>query len=158
MIKALITLEGIGSQLDPNFQLFKILEEFSPRIFAHQYNRKNIRDTVYLTVLDYTDLIQELPEMLRTTQRFFKEKQLNISISGLRHFRETLDKIGFRLVNGLILSALLISSALIVLADVSPKWNGVPLIGITGFLIGGIMGLIFLIDGIVKFFRWKYKD
>jgi ubiquinone biosynthesis protein len=66
-----------------------------------------------------------------------------------------MDKIGFRLVFGVVLSALLISSSLIVLADIEPKIHGIPVIGIVGFVIGAVMGVMFLITGFVKLLRWR---
>jgi tetrahydromethanopterin S-methyltransferase subunit F len=38
------------------------------------------------------------------------------------------------------------------------RWSGIHIIGIAGFVIGGVMGLIFLINGLIKYFHWKYKD
>ncbi|MFO7731079.1 MAG: hypothetical protein R6V86_09965 [Spirochaetia bacterium] len=72
--------------------------------------------------------------------------------------RETYDKLGFRLVFGLVLSALLISSSLIVLADIEPQIYGIPLISMLGYSIGAVMGIGFLFAGIKNYFAGITKS
>jgi ubiquinone biosynthesis protein len=72
---------------------------------------------------------------------------------GLEPLRHTLDNVGYRLIFGVVLAALMISSALIIHAKLPPLWNGIPLIGVAGFGIAGLLSLGFLFTLVVRVFR-----
>jgi len=44
------------------------------------------------------------------------------------------------------LASLIIGSALIVLSDIPPKWYGIPVIGLSGFLLASVMGFWLLVS------------
>lgn len=45
-----------------------------------------------------------------------------------------------------VLASLVIGSSLIVLSDILPKWNEIPVIGLVGFLVAGVMGFWLLVS------------
>jgi ubiquinone biosynthesis protein len=71
--------------------------------------------------------------------------------------RETIDKVGFRMVFGLVLAAVLVSSSLVVLAGVGPMIGDIPIFGFIGFGIGLAMGVMFLFSAIFKMLRWRKR-
>ncbi|MFP4303006.1 MAG: ABC1 kinase family protein [Spirochaetaceae bacterium] len=152
--KVLGSLQTIGVGLDPNFQLLKYLREFSPRIWANQLGSQRAGNRVIGAALDWNDAIMDAPEVLQGTKRFLRDRQLNINAPQADVLAETYDRVGFRMTFGLVLSALLISSALVVLADIEPQVAGIPIFGIIGFGIGAVMGIAFLLAGVVRVFRW----
>ncbi|MBW1861791.1 MAG: hypothetical protein JRJ02_05390, partial [Deltaproteobacteria bacterium] len=57
----------------------------------------------------------------------------------------THDRISNRLAFAIVLASLVIGSSLIVLSGIPPKWYGIPIIGLAGFLIAGVMGFWLLV-------------
>ena len=51
-----------------------------------------------------------------------------------------------RLVYAVIIAALFIGSALLVMADMPPKINGIPLLGAIGFTLSAILGIFIMIS------------
>ena len=51
-----------------------------------------------------------------------------------------------RLVYAVIIAALSIGSALLVMADMPPKINGIPLLGAIGFTLSAILGIFIMIS------------
>ncbi|MBW1933361.1 MAG: AarF/ABC1/UbiB kinase family protein, partial [Deltaproteobacteria bacterium] len=51
-----------------------------------------------------------------------------------------------RLAFAIVLASLIIGSSLIVLSGIPPKWHGIPVIGLAGFIIAGVMGLWLLVS------------
>lgn len=51
-----------------------------------------------------------------------------------------------RLVYAVIIAALSIGSALLVMADMPPKINGIPLLGAIGFTLSAILGIFIIIS------------
>jgi ubiquinone biosynthesis protein len=155
--KVLGSLQTIGAGLDPNFKLLDYLKDFAPRIWANQIGSRRAGNKFLVSGLDWGDAILEAPSLVRDLDRFLRNPRIKLSAPQLDVLRETYDKTSFRTVFGMVLSALLISSSLVVLADIEPKIQGVPVFGIVGFGVGALMGLVFLFSGLVKLFRWQHK-
>jgi ubiquinone biosynthesis protein len=45
-----------------------------------------------------------------------------------------------------VLAALIIGSSVIVHSNIPPHWNGIPIIGLAGFLVAGVMGFWLLLS------------
>ncbi len=152
--KVLGSMQTIATGLDPNFQLLTYLRKFAPRIWANQLGSQRAASRVLNAAVDWGDALIALPDVLQGTRRFLRDRTLTMEMPQAESLTETADRIGFRTTFGLVLSALLISSALVVLADIQPQVAGIPIFGIIGFGVGGIMGIGFLTAGLVRFFRW----
>ena len=105
--------------------------------------------------MNYKSLAQDFPVDLRALMKQAKKGKLSMSfrVVGLRAFQRTIDKVGYRLIFGIVLAALLISSSLIIQSNTPPKFRGIPIIGLAGFGIAGILGVGFLITLLVSFMR-----
>jgi len=156
--KVIGTLQSIGAGLDPEFQFIEYLREYAPKIWANQLGSQRTANKLLASSLNWSEMLLQSPELFTDLRRFIKDRELIIRAPQVDKMRETYDKVGFRLVFGLVLSALLISSSLIVLADIEPKVYGIPLFGIVGYGVGAVMGIGFLFAGIRKLFRWHYKE
>lgn len=156
--KVLGSMQTIGSGLDPNFQLLKYLRQFAPKIWANQLGSQRAGNRVLGAALDWNDALMDAPEVLQGTKRFLRDRKLQINSPQADVLSETYDRVGFRMTFGLVLSALLISSSLVVLADIEPQIAGIPIFGIIGFGIGAVMGIGFLFAGVLRFFRWHRRN
>jgi ubiquinone biosynthesis protein len=155
--KVLGSMQTIGSGLDPEFQLLTYLRDFSPRIWANQLGSRRAGNRALETGLDWSEALSDAPEIVRGTKRLLRDRRLNLQMPQVYEISETYDRVGFRTTFAMVLSALLISSSLVVLADIQPQINGIPVFGIIGFGIGAVMGIGFLFAGIVRFFRWHRR-
>lgn len=152
--KVLSSMQTIGAGLDPDFQLLTYLRDFAPRIWANQLGSQRAGNRLLSSALDWSDAFHEVPELISGTKRFLRDRKLSVDAPQAYDLLETFDRVGFRMTFGLVTAALLISSSLIVLADIQPQIAGIPVIGIIGFGIGAVMGVGFLFAGILRFFRW----
>ena len=153
--KALLTIEGVGMHLYPEFTLQPALEEASRKVVMHRLRPENLAREASTFGLEYLELIRDTPSDVSGIMRMLRTGQLTIGfrLRGLEPVRGTLDNIGYRLVFGLVLAALMISSALIIHAKLPPLWNDIPVIGLAGFGIAGILSLGFLFSLVAKVFR-----
>ena len=157
MIKALIAIQGIGLDLYPYFNLVKLFKPIAKKIFARKFHPKILANEMLRSAFDYKALLQDLPVVGKEILKIIKEGRLKIGfrIGGLDPLRTTLDRITYRLVFGLVLAALLISSSLILLANLPPRWHDIPIIGLFGFAAAGLIGFSFLTSMLIKFIK-KY--
>jgi len=152
MIKTLVVLEGIGRTLHPGFMMIDRIKPYAAGFFLRRYAPGRVLERLSLFSLDTEDLVSELPLRTREvlSQLAAGETRVNIDFAGLDRLRFVLDAVSNRLVFGLILAALLVSSSLIVLAGIAPKWHGIPVIGLAGYLVAAAMGFGFVIAWVRK--------
>jgi ubiquinone biosynthesis protein len=155
MIKTLVMMEGIGRKLNPEFQIIEKIEPYATGLFARKFHPRALWDEFSLSSLDYGKLFKEFPVRTRDLleQLTGGDIRLNMRFIGLEAMRFVLDAVSNRLVFGLILAALLISSSMVLLSGVPPVWRDIPIIGLAGYLVSAVMGLVF----IFSWFRKKAK-
>jgi ubiquinone biosynthesis protein len=148
MMKALSTVEGVGQKLDPELELIKLAEPFMKKVKTDRVRMYRLAEEAGVTTTDYLDLIRELPDELREILAQIRQGRIKIRFkhSGLEGLRAALDQVSNRISFAIVLAALIIGSSLIVLSDIPPKWHGIPIIGLVGFLLAGIMGFWLLIS------------
>jgi len=141
MLKALVTVEGLGRSLDPDFQIVEYAEPFIRRIQATRYTPKRIATDLIESGRELSQLLTEIPGEMREVIKKGKEGNLGIEIEhrGLDHSIFELGKISDRIVSAIVLASLIIGSSIVTLSNIPPKWRGIPLIGVVGFLTAAIM-------------------
>jgi len=155
--KALLTIEGVGMHIYPEFTLQPALEEAAKKVVLNRIKPENLARQLSTVGIDYLELLRDMPADVSGITRQLRTGSLTIGfrLRGIEPLRHTLDQIGYRFVFGLVLAAVMISSALIIHAKLPPLWNDIPVIGLAGFGIAGILGLGFLFTIAAKVFRRK---
>lgn len=151
MGKSIVALESLIFTLDPQFQIEKISESLfsdvislsmNPRI---QYNRFKKYFASLLEVSEkFPIYIQSISEKL-SKGKF----SLNIEHNRLQELISEIDRASNRIAFGLIVASLIIGSSLLVQSSVGPKLFNLPILGILGYSIAGLLGL-WLIFNIIK--------
>ena len=146
IIKCLTTAEGVGQRLIPDFDLLEYAQPFARRIMREQMSPKKTAKDLYYTAMDLRMLLRDLPGDIRQTFDMFREGNLRIKFqhSGLEQLTHTHDQVSNRIVFGIVLAALIVGSSIMVLSDIPPKWHEIPLLGVGGFVISGLMGFSLL--------------
>jgi len=137
LFKALITLEGLGQQLDPEFHMIDHLTPFVERIIQQRYTpqalfargRKSVRET--LEVL--ADVPRDLRHLLRDMRR--GRVKVDLDLKRLDHFGHQLDRASNRLTMGILTASLVVGSSIIMTVKGGPQLFGLPFFGLLGFLI-----------------------
>ncbi|NMG49246.1 ubiquinone biosynthesis protein UbiB [Azoarcus communis] len=140
LIKAFIALEGLGRQLDPDFDMAGEATPFLERVLlAHAApgalvwrGWRALRDTLALVA----GLPQDLRQLLRAARR--GKLLVQVEVLPLKHFGDRLDRAASRLAISVVTAALIIGSAIVMTVEREP---GLPSFGLLGFIaavIGGI--------------------
>lgn len=148
MIKALSTIEGVGLVLDPNLELIKLAEPYLIKIKKERLRPGRLAEEIGETSTEYLKLLQEMPEEARSILRQLRAGKMKLKFEhrGLEKLAQALDRVSNRIAFAIVLAAQIIGSSLIILSDIPPKWQGIPLIGLAGFLVAGVMGFWLLVS------------
>jgi len=143
LFKALITIEGVGQLLDPGFNLTAEIEPYARRLMRENPRLKYLPFDVYFTLLDMASLLKDLPFEVKDLMRMVKDGETRIQFEhrGLDSLATKLDQIFDRIVFAVVLAALIIGSSVVIHSGMPPFFNGVPLIGVSGFAIAGLVAL-----------------
>jgi len=146
--KVFITLEGLGRRLDPQFKLVDESVPVVKRAFASFYSPVALARRGRRGVLDVVKLLGRLPRELRDTLQAMARgtMQVHIDVTQLERLTERLDRAASRLTVGLITSALIIGTAIVMTVDAGPRVMGLPLLGAFGFIAAGVGGTWVLVS------------
>ncbi len=148
MMKALATVEGLGLKLDPELKLINLAGPFMRKVKMGQFNPGRVAEEVGETGSDYLHLFRELPEDLRVIIHLLKSGRLHLEFEhkGLQKLGLSLDRVSGRISFAIVLAAQIIGSSLIVLSGIPPRWHDIPIIGLVGFVVAGVMGIWLLVS------------
>lgn len=148
LVKAMVTIEGIGYKLDPGFNMMEHLEPFAERLAKEQYDAVHLAKEGIDTLQDLFFLLRDFPSESRDIVQMIKSGRLKIGFEhkGLDPMMRKFDQLINRLVFGLVLAALVIGSSIVVLSKSPPLYHGLPVIGIIGFIAAFIMAFWLLIS------------
>lgn len=148
LFKVFITLEGLGRQLDPDFDMVTSATPFLKKAIFARYKPEAIARRGFQNLSSMIDIFGSLPQDLRRLLRAAKRGalQINIDITRLEKFGKQLDKSASRITVGLITSALIVGSSIVMTVSGGPTLMGLPLFGFLGFLAAGIGGIWILIS------------
>jgi ubiquinone biosynthesis protein len=148
MMKALSTVEGVGLMLDPKLELIRLAKPFMRTIRLGRMQPGRIAEELSLTGTAYLHLLRELPEELRTILYQLRSGRMRLEFEhrGLTTLGMTLNRVSNRIAFAIVLAALIVGSSLIILSDIPPHWHSIPIIGLIGFLVAGVMGFWLLLS------------
>jgi ubiquinone biosynthesis protein len=101
-----------------------------------------------MTGTAYLHLFRELPGELRSILYQLRSGRMRLEFEhrGLKTLGMTLDRVSNRIAFAIVLAALIVGSSLIILSDIPPHWHSIPVIGLIGFLVAGLMGFWLLLS------------
>lgn len=157
LIKTIISIEGTAKNLNPRFNLTDVSKDLLESIKKDKFNSKKIVEKTYSSAHTMIEEISELPKMLSNIlYKVSNDKTtINMNHEGLSKFRKELNSVSNKLSLSLIISAIIIGSSTIVQAKTGPQILGMSAIGLIGFLLAGIMGIILIVS--IIFHSWENK-
>lgn len=148
LFKALITLEGLGRQLDPDFQIVKHLAPYVKKIIIDRYMPANLLKKGHRSSTKLFKALSGLPgdvsQVLREAAR--GKLKVNLDLQRLDHFGHQLDHSTNRLTIAMITAALIVGSSIVMTVQGGPTIFGLPAFGFMGFFLAFIIGLVLMIS------------
>ncbi len=137
LFKALITLEGLGRQLEPQFQLVEHLTPFVRKLIIERYRPEALLKRGRETLSDGFAMLASLPRDIIRIGRDIKHGKfrINLDLKRLEQFGHQLDKSVNRLTMGIVTGCLIIGSSIVMTVDGGPTLFGLPLFGFLGFMV-----------------------
>ncbi len=141
--RALMDLEGLVRRLDPEFDLMANARTYLVQVGEERLKPRRVWSVLRRNLYQTAGLLEGLPLRLNNIITKLEEGKLTIvyQYTGLERMMLTLKSAANRLVIGMILSALLVGSSLVILARLKPLLFGVSVLGLLGYLVAAVLGL-----------------
>jgi len=143
LTKALVVMEGVGRQLDPDFNMIGHLRPYMERLVRERLSPSYVSREFLRLATSYGALARNLPHDLKEFINRLNRNQFKIDLEhrGLERLVTDLDRSSNRLSFSLIIGSLIVGSSLIMQTNKGPVLFGFPLLGILGYSIAGLLGL-----------------
>jgi ubiquinone biosynthesis protein len=146
LFKALISLEGLGRQYDPEFRLIEHVKPFLDRAIRERYQPAEAARRAQVTFNDFFSLVTSMPRDLARLVKDARHGRMRVDLDLKR-----LDSFGHRLhsaINratiGIMTASLVIGSSIVMTVAEGPTLFGIPLLtlfGLLGYLIAFVNSL-----------------
>lgn len=148
LIRSMVILEGVIAQLAPDIEILDVVIPFvkskGNKFIKDTFDKEKLAFKLYNFTSDGIRLPSKFIELVNSIVR--GRAKIQLQVENLNSSIYQLNKMVNRMVFGLMVAAMIISSALIVNSNVGPKILGVSIIGITGYLISAVFALWLMIS------------
>ena len=147
LVKVLVVVEGMGRELDPQFDMAGHLRPFLERELREQRSPGRIARELEQGVEDYLSLAKSLPRDLKGVLNKINRNRFRIDLEhrGLDRFSRELDRCANRLSLSMIIAALLIGSSIAMQTNRGPLLFGLPALAFFGYSCAGVVGLWWMV-------------
>jgi ubiquinone biosynthesis protein len=142
-VKAFITLEGMGRELDPDLDMAgEALPVLRDAISAHYapsaVAKRGMRTATQIASL-IADMPRDLSRLLRTARR--GKLDIQVDVLPLKHLGAQLDGAASRLTVGIVVAAIIVGSSIVMTVSGGPTLLGLPFFGLLGYLFASVGGI-----------------
>lgn len=155
LAKTVVTLEGTARELNPNFTVYSIGQEFIRYYYNNRLNPKALFDSSKDSIEDiYLDL-KTIPKQLRIILKNIEKNNIKIHIDDIKapKLEEQLSDLTTNISLSLVLASLVVGSSLIIASPNIEQNVGIKYLALAGFLVSFVLGLTL----VITIFKTKYK-
>ena len=148
MFKTMVTVEGTARRFYPELDVIAEIEPFINQLGMERWSPSQIWRRFTRQLRFYLKLQTNLPGSIQRILQKMEQGELNIKFrhENLSGLQKSLDNVSNRLSFSIILGAVIIGSSMIITTGVKPLIFGYPAIGLVGYLISAILGLVVVIN------------
>ncbi|NPV03095.1 MAG: AarF/ABC1/UbiB kinase family protein [Brevinematales bacterium] len=141
--KTVTTIEGIASRLHPKFEIAEFAKPYAKRFIEESLSPKRVIGELTHTLTDLTILLRDLPSDLKEISQKIKKGRLHIEVDekSLQPIQDTLFRVTTDITLAIVLTAGIIGSSLIVHSGIPPLLAGIPILGLLGYVVSGVIGI-----------------
>ena len=149
LTKSLTVIESVAEQFDPTFDVLGHVEPQIRELISQRYSYKALRDRMMKSLGSYLALLEGVPQ---DVQRFLDNIRrsnftLNLELERIEHLASKIDLASRVMGLAMIISALIVGSSILILADnISREHGFLGNIGLIGLILAGIYSASFVIS------------
>lgn len=147
LFKGFTLMDGVGRAINPDLDVVEALKPYTKKIFLKKFNPETLARKSWDRATDLMDHVEEIPYELRSILNKLDDNKFSVTTDS-KNIDQIASLVKSSIVNlilGLVLSANLISTAILWGFDVGPSWGSFHLLGALGFLVSILIAAILVL-------------
>jgi ubiquinone biosynthesis protein len=146
--KSIALAEEIGQSLSADFDIMEVGRPYAWKLLTQKLNPLRQTNELYYWFIDALSIVRDLPYDIGIVLRQARKGRFKVEFEhvGLEPIRRSMDRVSNRIPLTIIIAALLLSSSVLVLAQVPPFVGDIPLLALIGYIITIILSFILVIS------------
>lgn len=147
LIRGLIILEGVVAEIDPDFEIINAVISFAKLKGKFGLLKEIDKEELVMSIYEFTrDSLRIPTKTLEVLNKMSNGKgTINFKILRLDDIIDQADKMVNRITGGVIVASIVIGSSLMINSRVGPTYMGLSIIGLIGYIVSALLGIIILI-------------
>jgi ubiquinone biosynthesis protein len=143
LVKAIVTIEGVGRQLDPSFQIVEHAAPIAERLWIERHSPRVLAARVADATREAIDTAREIPVEVSAVMRKLRDNRFEVQFvhRNLEHFVTEMDRSSNRLSFAIVIGSLVVGSSLVIQAGFGPTAYGYSVLGLVGLAVAWMLGI-----------------
>ncbi|MFA7148865.1 MAG: AarF/ABC1/UbiB kinase family protein [Syntrophomonadaceae bacterium] len=143
VVKMIMTIERIISQLDPQLSIVDIAQPYGKRLLRKRFAPEQLKESAESVLMDYAAVARTLPRDVDNVLKMIEAGEIKIHMEheNLRRFTNKIDILSNRLSLAIIIASIIIGTSLVVGQGSSKLFSRIPLVEV-GFFAAVFLGLV----------------
>lgn len=152
LVRGIVLIEGIGRALVPDLNIVESLRPYILKIALRKLSPDEMKKNALNLLRTLTEAMKTMPEEFQSVLSKLNNGELKViqEVPQLESTRKMMGSLMNRLIMALLLSGLLIGSAILISANRPPMFHGMPALAVIGLLLSFILALCIFIPLIFK--------
>ena len=146
--KTIITLEGLALEYDPNFKLVETANPFVERLVQRRKNPIYAWKTLVHNMDRYKKFFEDFPEKTERALDKIQKGTIKVDIedTDIKKLSLEIDRSSNRVAYGLLIAALLITSAILIQVEKGPLILGIPFLSFFSFFFASMLLFVLFVS------------
>jgi ubiquinone biosynthesis protein len=147
-MKVLLTLEGLGRRLVPDFNIIEEAKPYTRKYIIEQIKPKSVAEEAFTTFTDLREFAMDLPYDIHLILKKLGQGRFKalLDITNLEKATTEIDKSFNRLSFSIIIAGILMGSSFLNTVETGPTFLGVSIVPLVGYALSAILGLWLIIS------------
>lgn len=144
LIKAITTIEGVGEQVAPEFDVVKHVQPHVERLVRRRYGIRALRRRLTNSAIGYAQLLEDIPSQVESVLFDLRRKRFTVNLEhrGLDYLTNTIEHASGNVAHSVFLASVIMGSAILILADSIREQPGLlTIIAGLGFTMSVVLAL-----------------
>lgn len=145
MARGFSLIEDMGMKLDPEFDVFNEVQPLARKLISKKLSPKTLFDYMQHNVVEVEHFMRTLPHDINDLIYKIQNDKISIELK-IKDLTFLINQISI----SIIIAALLVGSSLVIMSDVGYEIFDIPILGLIGFSISLILGILIVIDQLTR--------
>jgi ubiquinone biosynthesis protein len=148
LVRGTTVVEGFGLIIYPDFNITELLEPYAKKEMKERFYPQNLARRTYSNISSWSRLLQKAPTKISHILDHAENGYLRIKFESeeVSRLKSEINVASNRLSFSLIISAMIIASAMVIQTDMKSFFWGIPFLGVFSFSIASIFGIWLIIN------------